>query len=154
MKEQLKGRPMPRSGSAEATNSDEIQAWAYFANRNLHGAVRLLLPIADRQDKVGKGELDLPVREMVAEMFLLDGKPRDALREYQASLVTDPNRFNGLLGAAQAAEQLGKRDVAVNSYRSLLTNCDGANGKAVAELRHAREVVGTTAASNNEGRRR
>jgi hypothetical protein len=55
--------------------------------------------------------------------------------------LSDPNRFNGLLGAAKAAEQIGKRDAAVSYYRTLLTNCDGASGKALTELRHAQAVV-------------
>jgi hypothetical protein len=141
MKEQMKGRPLPRSGTGEATFMDEIHAWTDFANRDLHGAVRLLRPIADRQDKVGKGELDPPVREMLAEMLLIDGKASEALKEYQASLASDPNRFNGLLGAAKAAELLGQRDLAVGYYRTLLTNSAGANGEAMAELRHAQATV-------------
>jgi tetratricopeptide (TPR) repeat protein len=141
MKEQMKGRPLPRSGTPEATFIDEIHAWTDFANRDLHGAVRLLRPIADRQDKVGKGELDLPVREMMAEMLLIEGKTDKSLREYQASLKSDPNRLNGLFGAAKAAEQLGQRDLAVDYYRTLLANCTGANGEVMAELRHAQAMV-------------
>lgn len=141
MKQQMKGRPLPRSGTAEAGFLDEIHAWTEFANRDLTGAVRLLRPIADRQDKVGKGELDLPVREMLAEMLLIDGKAKEALKEYQASLASDPNRFNGLLGAGRAAERLGDRDVAARYYRTLLANCTGANGKALEALRHPRTVV-------------
>jgi CubicO group peptidase (beta-lactamase class C family)/tetratricopeptide (TPR) repeat protein len=144
-KEQMKGRPLPRSGTAEATFMDEIHAWTDFANGNLNGAVRLLRPIADRQDKVGKGELDLPVREMMAEMLLIDGKTDESLREYQASLKSDPNRFNGLLGAAKAAEQLGQRDLAVGYYRTLLTHSAGANGEAMAELRHAQATAAQSA---------
>ena len=106
MKQQMKGRPLPRSGTAEAGFLDEVHAWTDFANGDLAGAITLLQPIADRQDKLGKGELDLPVREMMAEMLLIDGKPDEALNEYQASLASDPNRFNGLLGAGRAAERL------------------------------------------------
>jgi tetratricopeptide (TPR) repeat protein len=140
-KQQMKGKPLPRSGSAEAGFLDEIHAWSDFANRDLKGALRLLRPIADRQDKVGKGELDLPVREMIAEMLLIDGKAGESLQEYQASLITDPNRFNGLLGAAKAAEQLGRRKLAEHYYRTLLTNCVGANGSAIEALHHPRAVV-------------
>jgi hypothetical protein len=141
MKQQMKGRPLPRSGTAEAGFLDEIHAWTDFANRDLTGAVRLLRPIADRQDKIGKGELDLPVREMLAEMLLIDGKDGEALKEYQASLASDPNRFNGLLGAGRAAEGLGQRDLAANYYRTLLANCSRADGKALEALRHARAVT-------------
>jgi tetratricopeptide (TPR) repeat protein len=141
MRHQMKGRPLPRSGTAEAGFLDEVHAWTDFANRDLKGVVRLLRPIADRQDKVGKGELDLPVREMLAEILLIDGKAKEALKEYQASLASDPNRFNALLGAGRAAERLGERDVAANYYRTLLANCIGANGSALVALRHPHVVV-------------
>lgn len=141
MKKQMNGRPLPRSGTAEAEFLDEIRAWADFANRDLRGAIGLLRPIADRQDKLGKGELDLPVREMMAEMLLIDGKPDEALNEYQASLASDPNRFNGLLGAGRAAEGVGKRDLAAQYYRTVLANSAGANGSALVALRHAQSVV-------------
>jgi hypothetical protein len=154
MKEQMKGRPLPQSGTAEATFMDEIHAWTDFANRDLHGAVRLLRSIADRQDKVGKGELDLPVREMMAEMLLIDGKADQSLREYQASLKSDPNRFNGLLGAAKAAEQLGQRDLAVGYYRTLLANCAAANGEAMANLRHAQAMVPESAVPATDSARK
>ena len=136
----MKGQPLPRSGTAEAGFLDEIHAWADFANQEIfEGAVRLLRPIADRQDKVGKGELDLPVREMMAEMLLINGKATEALKEYRASLISDPNRFNGLLGAGRAAEELGERDVAAKYYRTLLANCAGADGSALSvALRHPR----------------
>jgi len=79
---------------------------------------------------------------MLAEMELLSGRTADALRDYQASLVSDPNRYNGLLGAAEAAEKLGKTGVAAGYYRTLLQNCAGANGAAVLPvLAHARAVV-------------
>jgi Tfp pilus assembly protein PilF len=79
---------------------------------------------------------------MLAEMELMSGRTTDALRDYQASLLSDPNRYNGLLGAAQAAEKLGKTDVASGYYRTLLQNCAGAKGAAVLPvLQHARQVV-------------
>jgi hypothetical protein len=140
-RQEMKGRPLPQSGTAEAGFLDEIHAWTDFANRDLRGALLLLRPVADAQDKVGKGEVDLPVREMMAEMLLIDGKAGEALREYQASLVSDPNRFNGLLGAGRAAEALSQRDLAAKYYRTLLANCSGADGEALEALRHPRMVV-------------
>jgi tetratricopeptide (TPR) repeat protein len=101
----------------------------------------LLRPVADRQDKIGKGEVELPAREMLAEMLLLSGKFADALSEYQASLISDPNRFNALLGAGEAAEGLGENNVAAGYYRVLLANCTGANGNALIVLRHPQMVA-------------
>jgi hypothetical protein len=71
-------------------------------------------------------------------MLLLSGKFAEALSEYQASLISDPNRFNALLGAGEAAEGLGEHNVAAGYYRTLLANCVGANGYASAALRHPR----------------
>jgi tetratricopeptide (TPR) repeat protein len=152
MKQQMKGKPLPKSGTAEAGFLDEIHAWTDVANGDLQGAVRQLRPIADRQDSVGKGEMDLPVREMMAEMLLIDGRYKEALKEYQASLASDPNRFNGLLGAGRAAEALSELDVAAGYYRALLANCAGANGKALETLRHPRTVVNEMAGRPASGK--
>jgi len=66
--------------------------------------LRILRATADKQDKVGKGEVEIPAREMLANMLLQMKRPQEALVEYEKSLHTDPNRLNGLYGAARAAE--------------------------------------------------
>jgi len=139
--------PYLRAGSARASLPDEIRAWAQFSTGDLQGAIRLLRPIADRQAKIGKGEVELPAREMLAEMLLLHGKFAEALNEYRVSLGTDPNRFNALLGAGQAAERLGERRLAGRYYRAVLGNCSCATGEAVQALRHARSFVSRMATS-------
>ena len=135
--------PYLRIGSARASLPDEIRAWARFSDGDIQGAIALLRPVADQQAKIGKGEVELPAREMLAEMFLLSGKLMEALTEYQTSLVSDPNRFNALLGAGEAAERLKKRKLATIYYRKLLANCSGATGEALRELKHARSFVKT-----------
>ena len=131
-----------RPGSEAATPHDEIHAWAAFARGDLKSAVALLRTIAERQEKTGKGEVELPAREMLAEMYLLEGNATEALREYQASLNSDPNRFTALLGAAKAAELLGKRAVAARYYRTLVGNCAGAKGPVREDLKNARAAIG------------
>jgi tetratricopeptide (TPR) repeat protein len=133
--------PQLRAGSANATLPDEIRAWARFSQGDLAGAVSLLQPVADRQDQLGEGGIEVPGREMLAEMLVLSGQFAEALHQYQGVLASDPNRFNALLGAGRAAEGLGERDVAANYYRTLLANCSSANGKALEALRHPRTVV-------------
>jgi tetratricopeptide (TPR) repeat protein len=130
-----------KAGAPNAGLPDEIRAWARFAQGDLPGAIALLQPVSDRQDKLGEGGVEVPAREMLAEMFLLNGQFADALKEYQGVLASDPNRFNALRGAGQAAEGLSERDVAANYYRTLLANCSGANGSALVALRHAQAVV-------------
>jgi tetratricopeptide (TPR) repeat protein len=130
-----------KAGAPNAGLPDEIRAWGRFAQGDLAGAVSLLQPVADRQDKLGEGGIEIPAREMLADMLLLNGQFAEALHEYQGVLSSDPNRFNALLSAGHAAEKLGERDVAVNYYRTLLLNCAGADGKALEKLRHPRAVV-------------
>jgi tetratricopeptide (TPR) repeat protein len=117
-----------------ATLPDEIRAWAAFSQGDLTTAIATLRPVADREAKVGKGEVELPAREMMAEMLFLSGRYGDALAEYQASLASDPNRFNGLLGAAQSATEFRQPELAERYYGVLHTTCSGADGTACMRL--------------------
>ena len=60
---------------------------------------------------------------MLAEILLLEGREAEALGEYTASLASDPNRFNGLLGAARAAQKAGRAPVAAKYYAQLTSRC-------------------------------
>jgi tetratricopeptide (TPR) repeat protein len=102
-----------------------VQAWAAYAAGDSDDAVRQLRAVADDQDKVGKAETELPAREMLADMLLDLQRPQEALTEYEISLRTDPNRFNGLYGAAQAATQVQQKEKASTYYNQLLKNCEG-----------------------------
>jgi hypothetical protein len=102
-----------------------VQAWAKYASGEKAEAVSLLRSVADMLDKVGKRETEMPAREMLADMLLEMNHPQEALTEYETSLRTDPNRFNGLYGAAQAAELTQQKEKAAGYYAQLLKNCDG-----------------------------
>jgi len=119
---------------------DEALAWQRFAEGNYTEAARLLRGVADKQDKVGKGETDLPAREMLAEVLLDSGKNDEALAEYETSLKTDPNRLNGLYGAAQAAEAAGKTAKAKQYYAQMVKNCEG-SGSQRPELARAATIL-------------
>ncbi|HTK95913.1 MAG TPA: tetratricopeptide repeat protein [Terriglobales bacterium] len=104
---------------------DEAIAWLRHAEGNDDEAVRLLRAVADKQDKVGKGEVELPAREMLGDLLLEAGRPAEALAEYETALKTDPNRFNGLYGAARAAEEAKQTQKAAEYYAQLVKNCSG-----------------------------
>jgi tetratricopeptide (TPR) repeat protein len=104
----LAGNPTLPPGSSSANIRDEIHAWAAFAQGDVPRATRLLRAAADLQDRVGKGEVELPAREMLAQILLLDGQAAEALKEYQRSIVSDPNRVNTLRGAAAAKAILSR----------------------------------------------
>jgi hypothetical protein len=62
----------------------------------------------------------LPARELLGDMLLEVGQPREALTEYRAALDRSPNRFNSLYGAGRAAELAGDRDTAAGYYQTLI----------------------------------
>ena len=110
----------------ELKEHDVVKGWAKYASGETEEAVRLLRSVAETQDKLGKRETELPAREMLADMLLDMKHPQEALAEYETSLRTDPNRFNGLYGAAQAANLTQQKEKAAGYYAQLLKNCDGA----------------------------
>ena len=117
--------PKPYVAEYLKNNREEVQAWTDYASGKPEEAVKRMRSVADTQDKVGKGETELPAREMLADMLLDAGKAQEALEQYEVSLKTDPNRFNGLAGAAAAAEKLQQKEKAAGYYAQLLKNCSG-----------------------------
>ena len=120
---------------------DELRAWVAFARGRRDDAVRLMRGAADRQDARGKGEVEIPAREMLADILLELDRPGDALFEYQRSMTIDPNRFNSLFGAASAAEKTDQLDLAGKYYARLVDNCKNSNSSRP-ELAHAKRFVG------------
>ena len=64
----------------------------------------------DRTEKsaVTPGPL-APARELLGEMLLQLKQPAEALKEFEATLKKEPNRFRALYGAAHAAALAGDR---------------------------------------------
>jgi tetratricopeptide (TPR) repeat protein len=96
-------------GTAVKIERDEMLAWAAFAEGKQVEALTNMRAAADLQDKVGQGEVDIPAREMLADMQLEFGHPQQALTEYEVALKLSPNRLNGLYNAGKAAEA-GRRE--------------------------------------------
>jgi hypothetical protein len=61
-----------------------------------------------------------PMRELLGELLLEAGQPREALREFEASLRLTPNRFRSIAGAADAAARIGNRRLAASHSRTLI----------------------------------
>jgi tetratricopeptide (TPR) repeat protein len=119
----------------------EILAWIAFAEDHAAEAAAHMRESADLQDKVGQGEVDIPAREMLGDILLESGRPKDALAEYQRSLQLSPNRFNGLFNAGRAAEQAGDRSHASGYYRALLRSTDDGSHTQRPEIAHAKAGV-------------
>jgi tetratricopeptide (TPR) repeat protein len=78
-----------------------------------------MLLAAEREEAEHVDSLGMPAREMLGDLFLDLKKPSEALTAYQASLKMSPNRFDGLYGAARAAESAGNAKEAREYYSQL-----------------------------------
>ncbi len=123
------------------TARDQARAWVAFAEHKNDEALRLMRTVADKQDAVGTGEVDIPAREMLADMLLESNRPADALGEYERSNASAPNRFNGLYGAARAAELADQPKKANKYYTELLKNCENGAHSERPELARARTLL-------------
>jgi tetratricopeptide (TPR) repeat protein len=99
-------------------------AWVVLARKNGDEALGLMSQAADIEDKSEKnivtpGRL-LPARELLADMLLVLKRPAEALKEYEASQLREPNRYRSLYGAGQAAEQSGNGDKARHYFSKLI----------------------------------
>jgi tetratricopeptide (TPR) repeat protein len=119
---------------------DEVLGWRDFAEKKNDDAIRLMRAVADRQDARGKYEVELPAREMLADMLLELNRPQEALAEYERSMKIDPNRFNGLYGAGRAAELTHQPEQVKSYYSILLKNCERSNSDRP-ELARARAAL-------------
>ncbi|MGB6331195.1 MAG: hypothetical protein WBF41_05480, partial [Candidatus Sulfotelmatobacter sp.] len=131
-----------KSEFAGAVEDDrkEAAAWLAFAEGKDDDAVEAMRRIADKEDSLGEEPEGIPAREMIADMLLEAKRPQQALAEYQTDLKLNPNRFDGLSGAARAAEAAGKQSDAAEYYALLLKVCAGSNSTRP-ELSRARELV-------------
>lgn len=129
----------PRSAAGE------VQAWLAFAEKKSDSALQKMREVADTQDLKGKQEVDIPAREMLADMLLSLNQADNALSEYEKSMKIDPNRFNGLAGAAQAAQTAHQGAKANSYYSQLLKNCDGGKHSDRPELRNAKTEMAKNA---------
>ncbi|MGA2838650.1 MAG: hypothetical protein ABSG18_00515 [Steroidobacteraceae bacterium] len=134
---------------ADSTGSQiqrgEMRAWIAFAQGNATDAVNDMRGAADLQDKVGQGEVDIPAREMLADMLLESGQSQEALIEYEQALTLSPNRFNGLFHAGLAAEAVGDKVKAKNYYEALLKSTDNGAHSARPEFDHVKAFISSTA---------
>jgi len=119
----------------------EMLAWIAFAEGNPRDAVERMQDSADLQDKVGQGEVDIPAREMLADILLELKRPQEALVEYKKALILSPNRFNGLFNAGMAAEAAGDKVQAQAYYATLLKLTGNGSQSARPEFDHVKSAV-------------
>jgi len=118
----------------------EAAAWVLHGEGKNEEAVATLRKAADHEDAVGEEQTSIPAREMLADVLLEMNRPDQALAEYQADLKFNPKRFNGLYGAAHAAEVAGQPSEAAEYYAVLVKTCEGSDSSRP-ELAKAKQAV-------------
>ena len=115
-------------------------AWVALAQRNAGAALDNMRRAADLEDKSEKHIVTparlLPARELLGDMLLELKRPAEALKEYEASQVREPNRLRGYYGAGLAASQSGQHAKAKQHFGTLVAMAG--EGEARPEVAAAR----------------
>jgi tetratricopeptide (TPR) repeat protein len=135
-------------GTGVKIERGELLAWSGFAAGKEAEALESLRAAADLQDKVGQAEVDIPAREMLADMLLESGHAKQALVEYETALKLSPNRLNGLYNAGRAAEAAGDSRNAQSYYAALLKSTNNGQDSSRPELARARTFMSTVQAAH------
>jgi hypothetical protein len=123
----------------------ELDGWVAQAEGKPAEAVRLLREAADLEASTPKHAVTpgptLPANELLGDLFLEQGRARDALEAYERSLAAYPKRYRSVLGAARASRAAGDSARAARYYRELLALAG--QGTRRVDLEEARSRAGS-----------
>jgi hypothetical protein len=122
-----------------------IDALAQCADKKTDACIEGLRQAATREDATEKHVVTpgllVPAREILAETLLTVAvKPAEALKEYEAVLAKEPNRFRAIMGVMYAARQSGNRAKAQAAARDLM-KLGGKTDTGRFSLEQARSIV-------------
>jgi hypothetical protein len=99
-------------------------AWVLYAEGQYDDALKAMSAAADAEDMTEKAPVTpgplAPARELYGFMLLDRGMAKQALAAFEATMAKEPNRYNGYVGAAQAAQALGEPVQAKADYEKLV----------------------------------
>jgi hypothetical protein len=120
----------------------EVAAWLAFAEEKPQDALAGMRAAAELEDKTEKSAVTpgplAPARELLGELLLELNRPAEALKEFESTLIKEPNRFRSLYGAAESAKRNGDRHTAHVYFQKLLKVADRADQGVRPELVEAR----------------
>ncbi|WP_342133279.1 tetratricopeptide repeat protein [Hydrogenophaga sp. OTU3427] len=125
--------------------AEAVRGLSVVAEGKLAEGLDILAKAAAREDATEKHVVTpgpiLPAREILASTLLDQGRAADALREFEAVLVKEPNRLRATLGAAQAAERSGNTTQARIHYAKVVELTQQADMPLRPEMMHARQMA-------------
>src|SRR6202790_2892781 len=108
-------------------------AWVLYADGKSDDALKAMSAAADAEDKTEKSPVTpgplTPARELYGVMLLDRGMAKEALAAFEATMAKEPNRFNGYVGAAKAAQSLGDTTKAKATYEKLVALASGSDSE-------------------------
>ena len=123
----------------------EAVAWLGLVEGRQADAVAAMRAAAAVEDGTEKSAVTpgplAPARELLGEMLLQLEQPAEALKEFEATMKKEPNRFRAVYGAAKSAALSGNRAKARAYYGQLLKICERADTPGRPELIEARAFV-------------
>jgi hypothetical protein len=107
-------------------------AWIMFVEGQRDRAIAAMREAADLDDAsektVAMENKLVPIRALLAELYIAAGMNKEALVEFAASDQVIPNRFRTVAGAASAARATGSVERAKRHYRVLTVLAAGGDG--------------------------
>ena len=133
---------------------EAIKGWIEYSKGNSEKAIEYMKLASKLESETSKaavtpGEI-IPADELLADLYLALNKPKKALEMYKLNLEGHPFRFNGIYGAAKAAEKLNDIKLAIYYFDQLVKLSSGTNSSRQ-EISEAIEfiMINSTAIANN-----
>jgi tetratricopeptide (TPR) repeat protein len=108
-----------------------VEGWLSFYKGNPKEGIALIQEAATMEDLLGVHGITpakiTPAWEFLGDMYLEMGNAEEALKAYETNFIDNPNRFNGLYGAALAAKQSGNPEKAEKYFEDLLKLTENSN---------------------------
>ena len=129
---------------------EAVRGWIEYSKGNSNKAIEYMKLASNLEGKTSKaavtpGEI-IPADELLADLYLALNKPKQALESYEQNLKGHPYRFNGIYGAAKAAEKLNDIRLAVYYFDQLVKLSADTNSSRP-EISEAKEFLATNSIS-------
>ena len=131
---------------------ESIKGWIEYSKGNTEKAIEYMKLASKLESETTKaavtpGEI-IPAEELLADLYMLTGKHKEALKSYELNLKGRPFRFNGLYGAAKAAQKLDNNELAAYYFEKLIKVSEDVNSSRP-ELSEAKYFLANNSNSKN-----
>ena len=131
---------------------ESIRGWIEYSKGNTEKAIEYMKLASKLESETTKaavtpGEI-IPAEELLADLYMLTGRHKEALKSYELNLKGRPFRFNGLYGAAKAAQKLDNNELAAYYFEKLIKVSEDVNSSRP-ELSEAKDFLANNSNSKN-----